>query len=481
MRRAVVMAAWMGLACIPCGAQPAAQRGDALKVGDPAPPLAAVQWLKGEPVPHFEQGRLYVVVFSATWCPTSRKAIPYLTELANRYAERLTLIDFFTWADGTKEAPQDLGYVDAAKYLMKSMGKKMDFNIAVDVPQQTTADAWRLEGVPTAFVVDRDGTLAWIGAPTALDPVLRQMTTGSFNAVTATRQQQEFNASLYRVQQLARSGQYRQALPMLDALIATHPQDSALYGTKYRVLAGNDDEQANSLLKWLLKADIPGFDWDHLVSSTYGLSKDQDYDLALAAVDRAIARSETKQVAARLLEQEINIHLLRSMKRPRAAEANSDISKAATALERAFDLSREPGAPTNSRLARSLRQSQFKVWAAAGDARANGLLRTLLHEGNPRTNWSNYVDAGLKHQRSPDYALLLDVADRAIAQADQEGWDKAYSLSRKAEVYLAQGDTSHALASYKQAVEAAKLGDDAAGVRRYEKRLDELRQKYLAR
>jgi hypothetical protein len=39
------------------GAEPA------LKVGDPAPPLAQGEYVKGEPVREFEKGKIYVVEF----------------------------------------------------------------------------------------------------------------------------------------------------------------------------------------------------------------------------------------------------------------------------------------------------------------------------------------------------------------------------------------------------------------------------------
>ena len=37
-----------------------------LKLGDPAPPLAITEWVKGEPVA-LEKGKIYLVEFWATW------------------------------------------------------------------------------------------------------------------------------------------------------------------------------------------------------------------------------------------------------------------------------------------------------------------------------------------------------------------------------------------------------------------------------
>lgn len=38
-----------------------------LKVGDPAPSLTIGEWVKGDAVPAFTQGKAYVVEFWATW------------------------------------------------------------------------------------------------------------------------------------------------------------------------------------------------------------------------------------------------------------------------------------------------------------------------------------------------------------------------------------------------------------------------------
>jgi hypothetical protein len=38
-----------------------------LRIGDPAPAINGVKWVKGTPVKEFEKGRIYVVDFWASW------------------------------------------------------------------------------------------------------------------------------------------------------------------------------------------------------------------------------------------------------------------------------------------------------------------------------------------------------------------------------------------------------------------------------
>src|SRR5688500_17551275 len=63
-----------------------------LKVGDPAPKLDVLAWLKGEPVENFKPGHVYVIDFWATWCVPCIQAMPHLSDLQKKYAGKLTVI-----------------------------------------------------------------------------------------------------------------------------------------------------------------------------------------------------------------------------------------------------------------------------------------------------------------------------------------------------------------------------------------------------
>ena len=130
-----------------------------LKVGSKAPELKVSGWVKGKEVKKFESGKIYVVEFWATWCGPCRESIPHLTEMAKGNKD-VTFIGIDSF-----ERPAD--NLDAVKKFVADMGAKMDYNVAVDGSAAFMAKNWMeasgSQGIPTAFIVDKTGTVAWIG------------------------------------------------------------------------------------------------------------------------------------------------------------------------------------------------------------------------------------------------------------------------------------------------------------------------------
>ncbi|MGD0059001.1 MAG: TlpA disulfide reductase family protein [Verrucomicrobiia bacterium] len=142
-----------------------------LTIGDRAPALQTGQWVQGEPVKQFEKGKAYIIEFWATWCGPCRASIPHLNETANKYKDKgLVVIGQNCWErDESLVAP-----------FIKKMGDKMTYRVALDDKRGNDkgkmADTWMeaagQDGIPTAFVVNTDGVVAWIGHPMELDEKL---------------------------------------------------------------------------------------------------------------------------------------------------------------------------------------------------------------------------------------------------------------------------------------------------------------------
>ena len=164
------------IAALAASSPQTAQPAPSLKIGDPAPKLDTGQWIQGEPVTAFQPGTVYLVEFWATWCGPCRVSIPHLNELHTQFKDKgLVVIGQNCWErDESKVEP-----------FVKSMGSKMTYRIALDRKTDSAdrghmAQTWMAAagrtGIPSAFVVDKQGRIAWIGHPLSLtDEIVRQI------------------------------------------------------------------------------------------------------------------------------------------------------------------------------------------------------------------------------------------------------------------------------------------------------------------
>ncbi len=165
----------------------------AAQLGDPAPALEIADWVKGDPIDLADaKGKQVVVVeFWATWCGPCRVSIPHLTEMQKKFAERGVV--FVGVSDEDKPTVQP--FVD-------NMGDKMDYRVAIDRNRATSErymKAYGVNGIPHAFVVDREGRIAWHGHPMdGLDRILDRLAANTFDLgaerkrLTAQRKIQEY-------------------------------------------------------------------------------------------------------------------------------------------------------------------------------------------------------------------------------------------------------------------------------------------------
>jgi len=163
------------------GQTPAATLG----IGDQAPELKVV-WVKGTPVEKFENDKLYLVEFWATWCGPCKAAMPHLSEIARKYEDKITIIGVDVWEKGYDKKPYD-SFWPAIEEFVDSMGDKMDYNVAMDNNDLFMANNWmkaaKQNGIPASFLI-KGGKIIWIGHPYYFEKTLEEVLAGTYDMET---------------------------------------------------------------------------------------------------------------------------------------------------------------------------------------------------------------------------------------------------------------------------------------------------------
>lgn len=154
----------------------------ALMVGDRAPELSIAKWIKGDPVKKFVKGKVYIVEFWATWCPPCIASMPHLTKLQKKYRDKgLTVI-------GATSVDRRGNSLVGVERLVEAKGEVLGYRVAWDKGRETSDAFMRASGqggLPSAFLVNQDGRIAYIGHPMGLDAVLEEVISGKHDLEAA--------------------------------------------------------------------------------------------------------------------------------------------------------------------------------------------------------------------------------------------------------------------------------------------------------
>jgi thiol-disulfide isomerase/thioredoxin len=181
-----------------------------IELGDPAPPLKISEWVKGDALDLAKvKGKKTVVVeFWATWCGPCRTSIPHLTELQRKFKDKGVVV-----IGVSNEKVSDI------RPFTDKMGDKMDYTVAADENSATSEGymtAFKQNGIPHAFIVDKEGRIVWHGHPMAgLDTALDEVLAGKFNLEKA-RQRSTAEGKLQEYYRLLATGEDDAKLPLLE-------------------------------------------------------------------------------------------------------------------------------------------------------------------------------------------------------------------------------------------------------------------------
>lgn len=151
-----------------------------LRVGSPAPSIKVEDWLRGQPVTKFEPGKVYIIEFCATWCGPCIASMLNLVILQSKYRSNGVEVVGIAAHEQASTADEARASLDA--WLTKSL-PNLNFAIAFDYSGEMNKlwmDPSFSVGIPSSFVVDRDGRFAFIGHPTQLDNALPKVLNGSW-------------------------------------------------------------------------------------------------------------------------------------------------------------------------------------------------------------------------------------------------------------------------------------------------------------
>lgn len=291
-----------------------------LKIGDPAPELRVSEWMKGEPISRFERGHVYVVEFWATWCGPCIQAMPHLSEVQRQYADKgVTVI-------AINVMERDM---DAARALIKKMGKTVENRIAIDantpgekVGAMAKAFLGEDRAIPRCLIVDRDTKIAWIGHPMRVDGPLLAVVAGTYDASKQAEIERAFDELDRQLGTAIKGKKWENVLELLDQMHAVDPFMTPLnYTNRVKALIelgnygaatqfvkevaskSNDEKLLGRLVGQLLQApDKSQLDLEFILMSAKKAARNGESDdpSALSALARAFEAKEDYAAAIKV-------------------------------------------------------------------------------------------------------------------------------------------------------------------------------------
>ncbi|PKP00210.1 MAG: hypothetical protein CVU13_01495 [Bacteroidetes bacterium HGW-Bacteroidetes-8] len=239
-----------------------------IKIGDKAPNLTSIQrWIKGDPIPEFKKGQVYLVDITLIACPGCVKVIPHLKMVADKYRGKVEVVAVYVAGETKPE------------FLEKFVERmSLNYSVAMDKADNSTNDQWGVTAYPSTFIIDQDGRIASFGhSEQELESVLNQgyisEEVNNEADVSNESRQNKIIGYINLLNEKFMNEGYLGRLQLIDSLIPTVTDDIkynlpgfGLMMLKYETLLHLNDSIAADICLKEQMANTPKGSWYNLTS-----------------------------------------------------------------------------------------------------------------------------------------------------------------------------------------------------------------------
>jgi hypothetical protein len=239
--------------------------------------------------------------------------MPHLSQLQRDYKDKHVTIIGMTSVDKTNT-------LEAVREMVEAKGDGMDYTVAFDV-ERTTNAAWMKAagkgGIPTSFLVDKSGKIAWIGHPAEADVPLAQVVAGTWDYEEGPALMERIKTARRAIYEAAGT-EPKQALALFEQFQADYPAASkGMDSLHFTILSQLPDQvaAATRVGKSVIEHAIEAKNFSQLNAFAWGLvdpeveRENRFLDLALRAADKANELSGEKDGA--ILDTVARVHFWR--------------------------------------------------------------------------------------------------------------------------------------------------------------------------
>ncbi|SRR6056297_129809 len=316
-----------------------------LSIGSEAPSLSVEHWIQDgngffEPVEDFEDGKVYVVEFWATWCPPCVASMPHLAELQQKYRGRdVQIISISTEPLSTIEPFMERQHPQVDKTFAEVTSA---YSLTSDPDESTYVDymvASKQNGIPMSFIVGKKGKVEWMGHPMLMDEPLEAVVEDSWDRQAfkqqfdAEQRGQEIGAALSRLYSAGRIDEALQLLTDEIEVAEYEPFKELLINLRYEIRYESDrlDDEVFAFYRKRLSdaADDPNALGQLAMSTLNALRRDSD----LKGFDQKVIDAFENSTEKMSVSGQIQAHQIIAQ----MYIAKEDLDKAIAAQEKAVE------------------------------------------------------------------------------------------------------------------------------------------------